>query len=408
MNILPLNNSTDRFIEYLGYINVYDLSGNYMTGYSTSLSTLQSTLNTSTIPNTIVFSPVINDDTAWYSGGLPIVQLISNLYQETITGLTGVFEFDGNFNINILPSPYTIVAYIQAFDSGFNILIRTHSNVNELGNYSIELDTTSLANIAYLQWGFEMTGPPVPTQSPYGATIGNFIATGPTGATGAQGPTGPAGAQGPTGAMGPTLPITKDITYNGGHFLFASLDDTIVYDNPLLISTTSNAVFCAGTFSTQYGIITGGPLKVNSSIEGGPIFVDSINCTGSVIGVSATLTGLSAGGCVMADTTGTLYIGSSAGPTGETGATGAQGPTGATGATGAQGPTGVINESQIEILQNQIEILQNQVETLQNQFNNLFRRNQYVPLPPQINLSGVTRYTPGGGEAFNRIYKNRF
>jgi hypothetical protein len=40
-------------------------------------------------------------------------------------------------------------------------LAETFSPVNTLGNFEIQLDTTNISDISYIQWGFKMSGYPV-------------------------------------------------------------------------------------------------------------------------------------------------------------------------------------------------------------------------------------------------------
>jgi hypothetical protein len=172
---LPLNNSVAMFTSsYSAYVNVFELDKvTYVYGQAYDLF---NTLNGNGIkailnsPNTIRFSPftIIDSSSFWFNqvGGKYVPQkwVNNSFYQAITVGLQNVFIFQGNFNNNTLHTPYgtnyTVKAFIIAFDSGFNVLANTYSPITN-GNFKISLDTTSISNVARIQWGFEMSGYPV-------------------------------------------------------------------------------------------------------------------------------------------------------------------------------------------------------------------------------------------------------
>jgi hypothetical protein len=89
--------------------------------------------------------------------------------------LNNIFEFKGSFNEITLntkyePIQYTINAFIGAYEKdmsgNFIPLQETNSEINSLGNFAIQLDTTNLLTTTHLQWGFKIAGYPIyPSES---------------------------------------------------------------------------------------------------------------------------------------------------------------------------------------------------------------------------------------------------
>jgi hypothetical protein len=168
---LPLNNNSQFSTNYSGYINVYGLDKtSYVTGFSQQLSTLKGTLINNNIINFTPFENSTNDQ-YWFklTNGKYVPQKWVNcsLYQQKVSDLRQVFNFQGSFQTNTLTTSYgsnnnyTINAFIMAFDSNYSVLGNTSSPLNQTGNFSITLDTTNMINIKSLQWGFLMNGFPV-------------------------------------------------------------------------------------------------------------------------------------------------------------------------------------------------------------------------------------------------------
>ena len=107
-----------------------------------------------------------------------------SLYQEKVSDLKQVFNFQGSFQTNTLTTSYgsnnnyTIKAFITAFDNNYSILGNISSPLSQTGNFSITLDTTNIVNIKSLQWGFIMSGFPVYSSEKNqqgSVVIGDFI-----------------------------------------------------------------------------------------------------------------------------------------------------------------------------------------------------------------------------------------
>jgi hypothetical protein len=185
---LPLNNNSQFSTNYNGYINVYGLDKtSYVTGFPQQLSTLKGTLTNN---NTIKFTPFENstNNPYWFvlSNGKYVPQkwVSCSLYQEKVSDLKQVFNFQGSFQTNTLTTSYgsnnnyTIKAFITAFDSNYSILRNISSPLSQTGNFSITLDTTNIVNINSLQWGLIMSGLPVHSSEKNqqgSVVIGDFI-----------------------------------------------------------------------------------------------------------------------------------------------------------------------------------------------------------------------------------------
>jgi len=173
---LPLNNSVATFASsYFAFVNVYELDKvTYVYGQAYDLlnpvtgAGIKGILNS---PSTIQFSPFIIDDssTFWFNqvGGQYVPQkwVQTSLYQAISVGVVNSFIFQGNFNNNTLHTSYgtnySVKAFILAFNSSYSILASSYSPIDINGNFKISLDTTSIPNVAHIQWGFVMSGYPV-------------------------------------------------------------------------------------------------------------------------------------------------------------------------------------------------------------------------------------------------------
>jgi hypothetical protein len=161
--------------NYLGYITVYQLdktSRIFGSIYPLNNTATQDSLTAIYLNNTISFTPmVVNDSSSfWFVSPLytPNKWIVSDLYQQKTNDIKNQFIFTGSFRSNTLytkyatPSNYTVNAFIKAFNSDFSSLLASvTSPINQTGNFNIQLDTTSLTDIANLQWGFTMNGFPV-------------------------------------------------------------------------------------------------------------------------------------------------------------------------------------------------------------------------------------------------------
>jgi hypothetical protein len=185
---LPLNNNLITFTNsYSGSVNIYEKNNTthvFGNGWGlkpteTNKSSLTADLSGS---NSIIFSPTIveDDNSFWFikdedGNYVPQKRFITTLHQSYKSNLNNIFEFKAKISeitlkTNYGSENYNINAFIGAYekDALGNIikLAETFSPVNTLGNFEIQLDTTSILNISYIQWGFKMSGYPVyPSES---------------------------------------------------------------------------------------------------------------------------------------------------------------------------------------------------------------------------------------------------
>jgi len=173
--------------DYWGYVTVFETNNtNIIESQNWDLKPVgdnKSSLTADLSGNSIVFSPLIVDDSNdyWFikdeSGNyVPQKQIITILYQEMKKDFNNNFSFAGNFESNTLKTkyeiPYTISAFIAAYNKvpvypgKLNLIHEVHSEVNTLGNFDIQIDVSEFTDITHLQWGFKMSGYPVyPTES---------------------------------------------------------------------------------------------------------------------------------------------------------------------------------------------------------------------------------------------------
>ena len=173
--------------DYWGYVNVFETNNtNCIMSENWDLKPVgdnKSSLTADLSGNSIVFSPLIVDDSNnyWFikdesDNYVPQKQVITILYQEMKKDLNNIFSFAGKFESNTLKTkyeiPYTISAFIAAYNKvpvypgKLNLIHEVHSEVNALGNFDIQIDLSDFTDITHIQWGFKMSGYPVyPTES---------------------------------------------------------------------------------------------------------------------------------------------------------------------------------------------------------------------------------------------------
>ena len=173
--------------DYWGYVTVFETNNtNIIESQNWDLKPVgdnKSSLTADLSGNSIVFSPLIVDDSNdyWFikdenGNYVPQKQIITILYQEMKKDFNNNFSFAGNFESNTLKTkyeiPYTISAFIAAYNKvpvypgKLNLIHEVHSEVNALGNFDIQIDLSDFTDITHIQWGFKMSGHPVyPTES---------------------------------------------------------------------------------------------------------------------------------------------------------------------------------------------------------------------------------------------------
>jgi hypothetical protein len=180
MQKLQLNLFLPTFsTDYRGYVSVFETNNTIpIESQNWDLKPVgdnKSSLTADLSGNSIVFSPLVVDDSNayWFSENYaPQKQVITTLYQEMRTDYTkGFFSFAGNFESNTLKTkyeiPYTVTAFIAAYykvpvyPGKLNLIHEVHSEVNTLGNFDIQIDVSSFTDVTHIQWGFKMSGYPV-------------------------------------------------------------------------------------------------------------------------------------------------------------------------------------------------------------------------------------------------------
>jgi hypothetical protein len=188
MQNLRLNLFLPTFsIDYWGYVSVFETNNtNLIESQNWDLKSVgdnKSSLTADLSGNSIVFSPMIVDDSNnfWFikdesENYVPQKLVITSLYQEMQTDFNNNFSFVGNFESNTLNTryevPYTISAFIAAYykvpgyPGKLNLIHEVNSEINTLGNFEVQIDVSNFTDITHLQWGFRMSGHPVyPTES---------------------------------------------------------------------------------------------------------------------------------------------------------------------------------------------------------------------------------------------------
>ena len=188
MQKLPLNLFLPTFSrEYWGFVRVFETyNTNCIMSENWDLKSVgdnKSSLTADLSGNSIVFSPLIVDDSNnyWFikdenDNYVPQKQVITILYQEMKKDLNNIFSFAGKFESNTLKTkyeiPYTIWAFIAAYNKvpvypgKLNLIHEVTSEINTLGNFDIQIDLSEFTDITHIQWGFKMSGHPVyPTES---------------------------------------------------------------------------------------------------------------------------------------------------------------------------------------------------------------------------------------------------
>jgi hypothetical protein len=187
MIYLPLSNYLTTFTSnYLGSVNIYEINNtDYVFGSDWGLKPTQnnkSSLTADLSGNSIVFSPTIveDDNIYWFmkdNNGdyIPQKRAITSLYQSYTLNLNNVFAFKAKIseitlNTKYSSENYAIHAFITAYekDESGNLITlgNIFSQVNSLGNFEIQLDTTNMSSITHIHWGFKISGYPVyPSES---------------------------------------------------------------------------------------------------------------------------------------------------------------------------------------------------------------------------------------------------
>lgn len=145
-----------------GWMNVYDLvggntQGSYLWGSGWGTADLPAVISGGTLtlgPNTSTWNP---SDPYWVNGGQPNKWLEANFYVDAGTSMGGTtVTFSGNTIANTLAAPYSSLAFIKEFTSGYNWIGMTTQPLVGGTPFSITRDIGA-GNIA--QYGFMTLGP---------------------------------------------------------------------------------------------------------------------------------------------------------------------------------------------------------------------------------------------------------
>ncbi len=145
--------------DWIGYINIFDLGGNYITGYGSDTPSLPAGFNGNSLglsPNISLYSP---GDTNWVNpDGTGSRNVDANFYVED-PGLAGEgMVFTGYCRSNTLIAPYTSMAFIRDFNADYSILVQTATVPLTTGK-AFKLSLASTAPADHVQYGFDTYGP---------------------------------------------------------------------------------------------------------------------------------------------------------------------------------------------------------------------------------------------------------
>jgi hypothetical protein len=153
----PNHLTLDPTAPWIGYMNVFDLSMDWLWGSAWGLADLQASFNNAVLtlsPNTNCYDPSnpywVNPDG---SGAKNMDALIYQQFDQ-LGGLTVTFV--GYCPANTLASNYTSTAFIRDFNSSYALVASTNVALVTGQAYSIAMATTAGDHI---QWGFETIGP---------------------------------------------------------------------------------------------------------------------------------------------------------------------------------------------------------------------------------------------------------
>lgn len=159
-NIINANAS----YNWIGYMNVFDTSNNYVFGQSWGVSELKTEINTSA--NTITLKPNYNTynaaDSFWSDGagnGNKILEA-TTYYEPGATYNGQNLTFTGNVSTNNLSNLYTAVVFIKALDpsNGYATVYNNSIAIPASGTFSINAPASSLTTGLLVQVGFTIRG----------------------------------------------------------------------------------------------------------------------------------------------------------------------------------------------------------------------------------------------------------
>ena len=152
--------TVDPSASWIGYMNVFDLpadGGTYRWGSSWGTADLPATFS----GTTLTFGPNLNcynaSDSYWANtDGSGAKNMDASMYVQSDALAGQTVTFDGTTVANTLTSPYTVVAFIKDFSSGYALVSSTTVALTSGADFSLNLATVAGDHI---QYGFELIGP---------------------------------------------------------------------------------------------------------------------------------------------------------------------------------------------------------------------------------------------------------
>ena len=156
------NAVVDPSLSWLGYMNVYNLvggnsQGSYLWGSPWAVPDLPAVWSPTEVrlgPNVSTWNPA---DPYWVSGGQPNKWMEANLYVDMGTAWGGqTVTFSGTTLENSLVAPYTAVAFVKEFTSGYGWVGMTTAPLSSGSGFSV---SRMIAPGNITQFGFMLMGP---------------------------------------------------------------------------------------------------------------------------------------------------------------------------------------------------------------------------------------------------------
>lgn len=166
--------------NWIGYMNVFDLSGNYQFGYAAPPADLDAGFTggvAELTPCTSIYRDHPTNDTAWWNpDGTGNKNMDASFYVEDATLPGKVVTFSGFVWTNSLVTNYTSQAFIKELDpnNGYAVVgVATQALTST--NFSITLVTSNAAMGHVVQYGFETVGPNANLALTPLATLGHVL-----------------------------------------------------------------------------------------------------------------------------------------------------------------------------------------------------------------------------------------
>ena len=156
--------ASDASAAWVGYVNVYDLAGNYQFGSSWGLGDLKTTVDVTA--GTLTLQPNFNTyadnptDPYWVnqSTGEGNKLFEANTFVQNTTDLIGTaFTFTGSVSSNTIDAGYTAVAFIKVFNSDFSFVKIEEVPLVDGEDFSVTYTNVDPADTT-IQYGYQILG----------------------------------------------------------------------------------------------------------------------------------------------------------------------------------------------------------------------------------------------------------